>query len=78
MILIFTLSSFVYIQHNSDYNCWIIVGNDKTGGAKVYDVTKYLDDHPGGREIMMEFAGTLHIFFISIDFNIKISYQNMI
>jgi hypothetical protein len=30
---------------------WII------GGAKVYDVTKYLNDHPGGPEIMMEFAG---------------------
>jgi cytochrome b involved in lipid metabolism len=28
-----------------------------TGGAKVYDVTKYLNDHPGGPEIMMEFAG---------------------
>ena len=27
------------------------------GGAKVYDVTKYLNDHPGGPEIMMEFAG---------------------
>ena len=23
----------------------------------VYDVTKYLNDHPGGPEIMMEFAG---------------------
>ena len=27
----------------------------------VYDVTKYLNDHPGGPEIMMEFAGK--IFF---------------
>jgi cytochrome b involved in lipid metabolism len=25
----------------------------------VYDVTKYLNDHPGGPEIMMEFAGTI-------------------
>lgn len=23
----------------------------------VYDVSKYLNDHPGGGEIMMEFAG---------------------
>ena len=28
-----------------------------SGGAKVYDITKYLNDHPGGPEIMMEFAG---------------------
>ena len=27
------------------------------GGAKVYDVSKYLDEHPGGPEIIMEFAG---------------------
>ena len=30
---------------------------DMTGGQKVYDVTKYLDEHPGGPEIIMEFAG---------------------
>ena len=23
----------------------------------MYDVTKYLEDHPGGKEIMMEYAG---------------------
>jgi cytochrome b involved in lipid metabolism len=27
------------------------------GGQKVYDVTKYLEEHPGGPEIIMEFAG---------------------
>ena len=32
--------------------CYVILG-----GAMVYDVTKYLNDHPGGPEIMMEFAG---------------------
>jgi hypothetical protein len=34
-----------------------------TGGPKVYDVTKYLDDHPGGGEIMLEFAG-ICLFFL--------------
>ena len=29
----------------------------KTGGAKVYDVTAYLDDHPGGAEVMLDVAG---------------------
>ena len=27
------------------------------GGPKVYDVTKYLDDHPGGAEVMLDVAG---------------------
>lgn len=27
------------------------------GGPKVYDVTKYLSDHPGGPEIMLDLAG---------------------
>jgi len=28
------------------------------GGPHVYDVTNYLQDHPGGPEIMMEYAGS--------------------
>ena len=24
------------------------------GGQKVYDVTEYMDDHPGGSEILLE------------------------
>jgi hypothetical protein len=27
------------------------------GGPKVYDVTKYLDDHPGGAEVMLDVGG---------------------
>lgn len=37
--------------HNSDSDCWVIIH------GKVYDVTKYLDDHPGGPEIIMDVAG---------------------
>lgn len=44
-------------KHSTVEDCWIILGNDSNGGANVYDVTKYLDDHPGGPEIMLEFAG---------------------
>lgn len=29
----------------------------RLGGQKVYDVTSYLEEHPGGPEIIMEFAG---------------------
>ena len=28
-----------------------------SGGAKVYDVTSYLDDHPGGVEVMLDVSG---------------------
>lgn len=32
--------------------------HSSVGGPKVYDVTKYLDDHPGGAEVMLDVAGT--------------------
>jgi len=31
---------------NKDDDCWLIIGNP--GEKKVYDVTKFLEDHPGG------------------------------
>jgi cytochrome b involved in lipid metabolism len=39
-------------QHKTEEDCWIAVG------GKVYDVTKFLDDHPGGPEIILDVAGT--------------------
>mmetsp|Transcript_67657 Transcript_67657/g.126639 ORF Transcript_67657/g.126639 Transcript_67657/m.126639 type:complete len:136 (-) Transcript_67657:223-630(-) len=36
---------------------WLVIGNTKNGGPKVYDISKYLDDHPGGKEVMMDLAG---------------------
>mmetsp|Transcript_7305 Transcript_7305/g.10669 ORF Transcript_7305/g.10669 Transcript_7305/m.10669 type:complete len:138 (-) Transcript_7305:9-422(-) len=44
-------------KHNTAEDCWLIIGNENTGGAKVYDVTSYLDDHPGGAEVMLDVAG---------------------
>ena len=38
-------------KHNTDADCWIIIHN------KVYDVTKFLHDHPGGPESILEFKG---------------------
>lgn len=38
-------------EHNSNKSAWIIIGN------KVYDVTKFLDEHPGGCEVLLEKAG---------------------
>lgn len=36
------------LKHCSNRDCWIIIGN------KVYDVTKFLDEHPGGCEVLLE------------------------
>jgi cytochrome b involved in lipid metabolism len=43
--------------HNTEKDCYLIIGNEDTGGPMVYDVSKYMDDHPGGPEILMEYAG---------------------
>merc|ERR1719384_737185 len=44
-------------KHNQSEDCWLVIGNDGTGGPKVYDVTSYLDDHPGGAEVMLDVGG---------------------
>lgn len=38
-------------SHNTEKDCWMAIN------GKVYDVTKFLDEHPGGFDIMMESAG---------------------
>merc|ERR1711980_24909 len=38
-------------KHNTASDCWTVIHN------KVYDVTKFLVEHPGGEEIMLESAG---------------------
>lgn len=41
--------------HNTAQDCWMII--DDEGERRVYDVTQFLDDHPGGPEIMIDLAG---------------------
>ncbi|XP_058878524.1 cytochrome b5-like [Acipenser ruthenus] len=38
-------------QHNSYKSTWLIIHN------KIYDVTKFLEEHPGGEEVLGEQAG---------------------
>ena len=38
-------------EHDNDDDCWIIIDN------KVYDVTPYIDFHPGGKGFVLETAG---------------------
>ncbi|EFO99504.1 hypothetical protein CRE_22344 [Caenorhabditis remanei] len=39
-------------DHNTNKSAWIVIGN------KVFDVTKFLDEHPGGCEVLLEQAGS--------------------
>ena len=39
-------------QHNTAESCWVILyGN-------VYDVTRFLPEHPGGSKVILQLAGT--------------------
>ena len=39
------------LEHKSKNSCWIILHD------KVYDVSKFLDEHPGGEEVLLEQGG---------------------
>uniref|UniRef100_A0A336LMN9 Cytochrome b5 n=1 Tax=Culicoides sonorensis TaxID=179676 RepID=A0A336LMN9_CULSO len=45
------------MQHNKKDDIWIILRDKTTNVEKVYDVTKFLDEHPGGREVLLDVAG---------------------
>uniref|UniRef100_A0A7S3LPT8 fumarate reductase (NADH) n=2 Tax=Sar TaxID=2698737 RepID=A0A7S3LPT8_9STRA len=45
------LSAEEVAKHNTDKDCWVIL----EGFA--YDVTEFLDDHPGGKKAIMLYAG---------------------
>jgi len=38
-------------KHTTDKDCWVILHNE------VYDVTNFLNDHPGGKKAIMLYAG---------------------
>ncbi|CAK8575032.1 unnamed protein product [Lathyrus sativus] len=45
----FTLSEVS--KHNTPKDCWVVIHN------KVYDVTKFLEDHPGGDDVLVSSTG---------------------
>lgn len=46
-----TFSAAEVAAHNTAKSCWVTVGNN------VYDVTDFVEDHPGGADLLMEYAG---------------------
>lgn len=38
-------------EHSTPLDCWIVIYD------KIYDVTTFLQEHPGGEFIILEFAG---------------------
>ncbi|KAL2802477.1 hypothetical protein BJX63DRAFT_113657 [Aspergillus granulosus] len=38
-------------SHNSAKSCYVTIG------AKVYDITSFVEDHPGGGDLILEYAG---------------------
>lgn len=46
---VFTYSQVA--EHNTSDSAWIIINNN------VYDITQFLDTHPGGDEIILEMTG---------------------
>ncbi|RPA78445.1 inositolphosphorylceramide-B C-26 hydroxylase [Ascobolus immersus RN42] len=46
-----TLSSKEIAKHNTAKSCYVTLGN------KVYDVTTFLRDHPGGDDLILDYAG---------------------
>ncbi|KAJ5397850.1 hypothetical protein N7509_005963 [Penicillium cosmopolitanum] len=39
-------------QHRTRKSCWVIIGQT------VYDITDFLDEHPGGAGILLQYAGS--------------------
>ncbi|KAG0489292.1 hypothetical protein HPP92_008103 [Vanilla planifolia] len=38
-------------KHNSREDCWLVIN------GKVYDVTRFMEDHPGGDEVLLAVTG---------------------
>ncbi|CAH9073598.1 unnamed protein product [Cuscuta europaea] len=40
-------------EHNNNKDCWLLIG------GKIYDVTKFLEDHPGGDDVLLSATGMM-------------------
>eukprot|EP01135_Chromosphaera_perkinsii_P001241 Nk52_evm14s163 gene=Nk52_evmTU14s163 len=46
-----TFTAAEVAEHSTHDNIWMIIAD------KVYDCTKFMDEHPGGEEVLLEVAG---------------------
>ena len=46
-----SISTSTVLSHNKKDDCWIIINNS------IYNVTDFLKEHPGGSEVILDFAG---------------------
>jgi cytochrome b involved in lipid metabolism len=44
-------------RHSTQDDAWLVIGNKRTGVKKVYDITAYVDEHPGGESILNNAGG---------------------
>lgn len=44
-------------KHSSIDDAWIVISDQRTGVKKVYDITAYVDEHPGGESILNNAGG---------------------
>lgn len=52
--------------HVDEKDCWLAIH------GKVYNVSGYLVDHPGGLDVMMEYAGVLALIHVmSAEMNVQ-------
>jgi cytochrome b involved in lipid metabolism len=52
-----TISASELAKHKAEDDCWIAIH------GKVYNVTEYLLDHPGGLDVMMDHSGAYRFLF---------------
>ena len=46
-------------SHNKEEDCWLVIS------GKVYDVTEFLDEHPGGFDIVLAATGKSRALLMS-------------
>lgn len=44
-------------EHNLKSDAWLVVKNREAGEWRVYDVTDFVDDHPGGEHAILRNSG---------------------
>lgn len=50
-------SSEEVAQHNTPEDCWVLIKLNQYDDVRVFDVTNYVDEHPGGEAIYRNAGG---------------------